>query len=196
MSRRLVTIEGGEGTGKSTLIAALAARLGGEVVATREPGGTPGAEALRDLLVMGEAARWDAMTEVLIVTAARRDHVERVIRPALARGATVLCDRYVDSTRAYQGLRGAPREAIDAVHARFVALDPDRTLVLDLNPMVGLARARERGGADRYERMGLDYHRDLRAAFLSIAAADPVRCAVLDASADPDALADAALAAL
>lgn len=194
-----ITIEGGEGTGKSTLIKGLAGALsaeGREVVQTREPGGSPGAEDIRALLVTGDADRWDAMTELLLVTAARRDHVERVIRPALARGATVLCDRYVDSTRAYQGMRGVPRDLIDRLHRDSIDLDPDRTLVLDLAPEEGLARAAERGGAARFEGMGLAYHQKLREAFLGIAKAERGRCRVVDAAAPPAEVLSQALAAL
>ena len=193
-----VTIEGGEGTGKSTLARALADALGEtrEVVLTREPGGSPGAEEIRALLVSGDADRWDAMTELLLLNAARRDHVERVIKPALARGALVICDRYVDSTRAYQGLRGVERPIIDRLHLRTIGLDPDRTLILDVPPETGLARAAERGGDARFESMGLDYHTALRDAFLGIANKDPDRCAVIDATQPPDAVKSAALAAL
>jgi len=132
-----ITIEGGEGTGKSTLIRGLAEVLAArqvEVVQTREPGGSSGAEDIRALLVAGDAERWDAMTELLLVNAARRDHVERIIRPALARGATVLCDRYVDSTRAYQGMRGVPRKLIDDIHEKAIEIakaEPDRCSVID-----------------------------------------------------------------
>lgn len=194
-----ITIEGGEGTGKSTLIRGLAealSRNGREVVQTREPGGSPGAEEIRSLLVTGVADRWDAMTELLLLTAARRDHVERVVRPALDRGALVLCDRYVDSTRAYQGMRGVERGWIDRLHAEAVGLDPDRTLVLDLPAAEGLDRAAGRGGDARFESMGLAYHRRLRQAFLAIAAAEPQRCRVLDASQPPALVLEAALAAL
>lgn len=194
-----ITIEGGEGTGKSTLIKGLARALsadGHDLVQTREPGGSPGAEEIRALLVTGEADRWDAMTELLLMTAARRDHVERVIRPALARGATVLCDRYVDSTRAYQGMRGVSRALIDRLHRDSIGLDPNRTLVLDLPAETGLARAEERGGAARFEGMGLDYHRRLREAFLEIAHAEPSRCMVIDAARTPEAVLSDALSAL
>lgn len=188
MSRgRLITFEGGEGTGKSTQLRRLAARLeaaGREVVATREPGGSPGAETIRGLLVTGEADRWSAMTETLLMYAARRDHVERVIRPALARGAWVVCDRFADSTRAYQGAAGGVDPAFITALERHVLEDvrPDLTLVLDLPPEAGLARAADRAGAEtRFESKGAAFHARLRAAFLEIARAEPGRCAVIDA---------------
>lgn len=194
-----LTLEGGEGSGKSTLGRALADTLAAEGVAvclTREPGGSAGAEDIRALLVSGEADRWDAMTELLLLNAARRDHVERVIRPALARGETVICDRYLDSTRAYQGHRGIERERIDRLHGEAVGLMPDRTLILDLDPEAGLARAGKRGGAARFEAMGLDYHRAIRGAFRAIAAEEPARCTLLDASLAPEAVLERARAAL
>ncbi len=183
-----ITFEGGEGGGKSTQLRLLAERLkalGLEVVATREPGGSPGAEAIRDLLVRGEADRWSAMTETLLMYAARRDHVERVIGPALARGAWVLCDRFADSTRAYQGAAGGTDEALIAALERHVLgeVRPDLTLILDLPAEVGLARAASRAGAEtRFESKGQAFHVRLRQAFLEIAAREPARCCVLDAS--------------
>ncbi len=194
-----ITIEGGEGTGKSTLIRGLAKALsaqGRDVVQTREPGGSPGAEDIRTLLVTGETDRWDAMTELLLVNAARRDHVERVIRPALERGATVLCDRYLDSTRCYQGMRGVPRTMIDDLHESAIGLDPTITLILDAPPEQGLERAADRGGDARFEAMGLAYHTQLRDGFLSIAKADPNRCTVIDATQSKEAVLAAAFAAL
>ena len=150
---RFITFEGGEGGGKSTQLRLLAQRLGdlgGEVVATREPGGSPGAEAIRDLLVRGAADRWSAMTETLLMYAARRDHLERVIKPALDRGAWVLCDRFADSTRAYQGAAGGTDPAFIAELEAHVLGDirPDLTLILDLPPEAGLARAASRAGAE------------------------------------------------
>lgn len=195
-----VTLEGVDGAGKSTLARALSDRLsadGREVVLTREPGGSAGAEDIRRLLVEGEPERWSAETELLLFTAARADHVEKLIRPALERGAVVICDRYVDSTRAYQSVgRGAMLADVDALHDRMIRLDPDLTLILDLDP--ALAGARQTGaakGEDRFERFGADFQSRLREAFLAIADAAPDRCAVLDASAPADALADAATAA-
>ena len=185
---RFITFEGGEGAGKTTQIALLRQRLeaaGRTVLATREPGGTPGAEEIRRLLVTGEPGRWDAWTEALLVTAARRDHVERVIRPALAAGTWVLCDRFLDSTLAYQG--GAlGRDAIEALHSLvFGRLRPDLTLVLDIDPAVGLERAGKRaGGEGRFEARGLEWHRRLRETFLAIAKAEPGRCRIIDAAGD------------
>lgn len=195
-----LTLEGVDGAGKSTLSHALRDRLrasGREVVLTREPGGSPGAEDIRRLLVEGDPDRWSAGTELLLFTAARADHVEKLIRPALARGAVVICDRYVDSTRAYQSAgRGAALSDVNALHHRMIGLDPDLTLILDLDPAV--AESRQTGaarGEDRFERFGADFQARLRDAFLDIADADPDRCAVLDANAPVEALADAAMAA-
>lgn len=185
---RFITFEGGEGGGKSTQLRLLAQRLaedGGEVVATREPGGSPGAEAIRDLLVRGAADRWSAMTETLLMYAARRDHVERVIKPALGRGAWVLCDRFADSTRAYQGAAGGTDPAFIAALEAHVLGDirPDLTLILDLPPEAGLARAASRAGAEtRFESKGAAFHARLRQAFLDIARAEPDRCRVIDAA--------------
>lgn len=200
-----LTLEGIDGTGKSTQVRALAARLratGREVIATREPGGAPGAEQIRRLLVEGDPGRWSPETEMLLFTAARRDHVERVIAPALARGAVVICDRYVDSTRAYQAA-GAPgrRALVDRLHDLAIGLDPDLTLILDLDPAVAAARAGGRAAGShesRFERKGPEFQARLRTEFRAIAAAEPVRCRVIDAAlpaAEVEALAWAALAA-
>ncbi len=196
-----LTLEGVDGAGKSTLAQSLNARLqaeGEDVVLTREPGGSVGAEDIRRLLVEGDPDRWSPETELLLFNAARADHVEKLIQPALARGSVVICDRYVDSTRAYQSAgRGAALEDVNALHDRVIGLDPDLTLILDLDPAV--AERRQTGaakGEDRFERFGGEFQTRLRDAFLSIADADPARCAVLDASATADALTDAALAAI
>jgi len=192
-----ITFEGGEGAGKSTQLRRLGDRLeaaGRVVVRTREPGGSPGAEAIRALLVTGEADRWSPMTETLLMYAARRDHVERVIRPALDRGAIVLCDRFADSTRAYQGAGGgAAATLISALEAAVLGdLRPDLTLMLDLPVDIGLARAAGRGGGEaRFEAKGAPFHARLRAAFLAIADAEPERCAVIDATRDEAAVAAA-----
>jgi dTMP kinase len=200
---RFITFEGGEGAGKSTQLRRLAERLaagGDEVVATREPGGSPGAEAIRALLVDGAVDRWSALTETLLMYAARRDHIERVIAPALERGAWVLSDRFFDSTRAYQGAAGGtPADFIRALEAAVVgACIPDLTLILDLSVDVGLARAAQRaGGEGRFEAKGEAFHDRLRQAFHEIAAAEPERCRLIDADGDLDAVAsrvDAALA--
>ena len=194
-----ITFEGGEGTGKSTQIKILGERLktlGRVTVATREPGGTPEAEAVRALLVSGDVARWTAKSEALLNYAAREQHLEQVIRPALASGAIVLCDRFMDSTRAYQGYAGGCEQSfIDALEQAIVgATRPDLTLVFDLDPVLGLERARHRGDAvseDRYERKGLSFHRKLRDGFLDIQARDPERCRLVDTSAAIDSVADA-----
>lgn len=194
MRGRFITFEGGEGAGKSTQVRALVATLrarGLEVVATREPGGSPGAEALRELLVKGDAGRWSPISETLMMYAARSDHLERVIRPALDRGAWVVCDRFADSTRAYQGAGGGvSREVIEAIDAAVVGPDaPDLTLILDLPVDVGLARAQARGDTEgRFESKGLAFHERLRAGFLAIAAQEPDRCVVIDAARSPEAI--------
>ncbi len=186
MTGRFISFEGIDGSGKSTQVRALAARLraaGGAVVETREPGGSAGAEAIRRLLVEGETGRWSPETEILLFTAARRDHLERTIRPALAAGATVLTDRFADSTRVYQGVaRGELRATVDALHALTIAAEPDRTVILDLDPGLALARGLARGGAeDRFERFGPDFQARLRAGFLALAAEFPARCRVVPA---------------
>jgi len=198
---RFITFEGGEGVGKSTQVRLLADRLRdrGEVVVTREPGGSPGAEAIRALLVSGPVERWSPISESLLVYAARRDHIERVIAPALARGAWVICDRFYDSSTAYQGVAGgAPASLLRALEAEVVGdLIPDLTLILDLPAEVGLARASERGlGEGRFEAKGAAFHERLRAAFLEIATAEPARCRVIDADADVDTVSERIGAAL
>jgi dTMP kinase len=191
---RFITIEGGEGTGKSTQIARLAAWLEprvGEVIRTREPGGSPGAEAIRALLVNGPPEKWSAQTETLLMFAARRDHIERVIEPALSRGAWVICDRFTDSTRAYQGVAGGADPAlIRALEDHVVGpMTPDLTLILDLPTEIGLERAGARGeGEGRFEAKGAEFHANLRQAFLAIALAEAERCAVVDAAGTPDAV--------
>jgi dTMP kinase len=198
----LITFEGGEGAGKSTQVARLRPRvaaLGREVVTTREPGGSPGAEAIRALLVQGEGERWSAMSETLLLYAARRDHIERVVAPALRRGAVVICDRYADSTRAYQGAGGgAPDGLIEALETHVLgAIRADLTLILDIPAEVGLARAAGRDHREtRFEAKGLAFHRRLREAFLAIARAQPARCMVIDAAAEADRVADAVWAAV
>jgi dTMP kinase len=182
-----LTFEGGEGTGKSTQARALRDRLvhsGREVVLTREPGGTPGAEQLRTLLVTGEPERWSAAAEALLNYAARDSHLRETIRPALARGAIVICDRFIDSTRVYQGIAGGCDMAlIDSLERHIVGDDrPRLTIVLDVDPAIGLARTgkRQSGGEDRFEKKGVAFHKKLRGGFLDIAAAEPGRCVVID----------------
>jgi len=194
---RFITLEGGEGTGKSTQARRLGARLrekGIDVVLTREPGGSPGAEHIRKLVVEGEGGRWNPITETLLVYAARADHVARTIGPALARGQWVICDRFNDSTYAYQGAgRGVPRETIRRIDA--VVLDdfqPNLTLVLDLPVEVGLGRAGARGGVEnRFESLDRDFHERMRQAFLDIARRQNERCRLIDASGDEETVAAA-----
>jgi len=194
MAGRFITFEGGEGAGKSTQLKLLAESLrqsGLDVVLTREPGGSTGAEDIRRLLVEGEPGRWDAMTETLLHFAARRDHLVRTVWPALSDGKWVLCDRFADSTTAYQGSgHGLPAHAIEQIYALTVgAFRPDLTIILDQPVEEGLRRAAGRGGAeDRYERMGLEFHRRLRQGFLDIAAAHPDRCAVISAEGSVEAV--------
>lgn len=190
---RFITFEGGEGAGKSTQARRLAARLetaGKEVVLTREPGGSPGAEAIRGLVLNGAADRWSPITETLLMYAARRDHIERVIGPALTRGAWVVCDRFADSTRAYQGAAGGtPESLIAALEAEVLGdVRPDLTLIFDLPVDVGLARAGARGGEMRFESKGLAFHERLRAGFLDIGRAEPRRCVIVDAAGSLDAV--------
>ena len=184
---RFITFEGGEGAGKSTQLKRLVARLdaaGREVVATREPGGSPGAESIRDLVLKGDADRWSPVTETLLMYAARRDHIERVIRPALERGAWVVCDRFADSTRAYQGAAGGTDPGLIAAMETYILEDtrPDLTLIFDMPVDVGLERAHARAGSEmRFESKGLAFHERLREGFLAVARAEPERCAVIDA---------------
>lgn len=194
---RFITLEGGEGAGKSTQAQRLAAALaetGLTVITTREPGGSPGAEEIRKLLLDGETARWDPVAELLLHFAARRDHVTQTIQPAMARGDWVICDRFADSTMAYQGYGlGLGVEAVEQVRNIAIGgLRPDLTLILDLPVEAGLARAGTRDGPsgdqNRYERMDTAFHQRLRDGFLAIAAADPGRCVVIDAGLDIDAV--------
>lgn len=191
---RFLTLEGGEGGGKTTQRARLVAALrqrGLEVVETREPGGAPGAEAVRRLLVEGTPDRWDARTEALLHAAARRDHLVRTVWPALERGAWVVSDRFADSTRAYQGAgHGLPLADLEALHA-FVCggFQPDLTLILDLPVAEGLARARGRAGAEqRYEQFDRDFHERVRQGFLDLAREAGGRCRVIDARADVESV--------
>jgi dTMP kinase len=167
--------------------------LGREVVETREPGGAPGAEEIRRLLVEGAPDRWSPETEILLFTAARHDHVERVVQPALNCGAVVVCDRYVDSTRAYQGAGAIERrELVDHLHRLAIGLDPDLTLIFDIDPATAAERIRNRASEideGRFEKKGQLFQAQLRDEFLAITAAEPARCAVIDAGQPPDAVA-------
>ena len=194
---RFITLEGGEGAGKSTQIARLKSWLEGRgrtVVATREPGGSPGAEMIRKLLVEGPAERWDGTTEALLHFAARREHLRSIVWPALKRGDWVISDRFADSTLAYQGYgHGVDRKIFDELY-KVAAGDfrPDLTLILDLPIETGLLRAAARRGAEtRYESLPRDFHARVRAGFLEIAKRDPQRCVVIDATGDIDTIAAA-----
>lgn len=186
-----ITLEGGEGVGKSTQALRLVERLrhaGIEAIATREPGGSPGAEMLRDLILSGKVKELGAKAEAILFSAARIDHIDRKIAPALAAGTWVVCDRFADSTRAYQGALGGLDPAFLRALERVTLGDiqPDLTLLLDLLPEIGLARAAERRGAgiasDRFEGEGIAFHEALRKAYLEIAAAEPQRCVIVDAA--------------
>ena len=190
---KFITVEGGEGAGKSTQVGLLAAALGRAgipVRATREPGGSPGGEAIRRLLLEGEGERWDGMSEALLLVAARHDHVSRLIAPSLAEGVWVVSDRFADSTLAYQGYsKGVGLDKLSALHCLALGdFAPDLTLILDLPVEVGLGRAAARSAADRFERRDRDFHEILRQGFRRIAADNPLRCVLIDASGDPSAV--------
>jgi len=199
-----ITFEGGEGAGKSTQIARLAESLramGHEVVVTREPGGSPGAEALRHVILSGAAEPFGPAMEAILFAAARADHVDQVIRPAVERGAIVLCDRFMDSSRVYQGVTGDLDPAFMGTLEKVTVagMVPDLTLILDLDPEEGLRRAARRRGsevADRFEKEALEIHRRRREAFLEIARAEPQRCVVVDASRAPAKVATAIVKAV
>ena len=198
MRGRFITLEGGEGTGKSTQVAALAKRLrslGVAVLTTREPGGSPGAEAIRHVLLAGAAKPLGAYAEAILFAAARDDHVSQTIRPALASGKWVISDRFADSTRVYQGILGNVEARLIARLEMLTVGDarPDLTIVLDVPAEIGLERAaRRRGNAagDRFEAEALDFHKRLREAYLALAAREPDRCAVIDATSAPEHVAD------
>jgi dTMP kinase len=194
---RFISFEGGEGAGKSTQIKLLAERLTEakvRTIVTREPGGSPGAEIIRHLVLSGMGKLLGAEAETLLFAAARDDHVHTVIEPALKQGIWVLCDRFSDSTRVYQGILGQVSPAILSAMQRVTIgdLKPDLTLILDVPVEVGLQRAAKRRGtgtADRFEAEGIKFHQQLREAYQRIAAAEPQRCLLIDASAEPDIVA-------
>lgn len=203
MAGRFITFEGGEGAGKSTQISRLARRLSGfglAVRSTREPGGSPGAEAVRHVVLSGAASALGADAEAMMFAAARIDHVESVIRPLIASGVWVLCDRFTDSTRVYQGTSGVAPDLIAALERLALGtLRIDLTIIIDVPVETGLARAAERRGlaaTDRFEADTVEIHRLRRAAYLAIAAAEPERCVVVDGSASPDAVEAAIWAAV
>ncbi len=195
-----LSFEGIDGSGKSTQARLLAAALdlrGDKTCLTREPGGSPGAEEIRRLVLEGEPDRWSPQTELLLFTAARRDHLEKTIRPAVARGEIVITDRFADSTRMYQGLtRGDLAAEVDALHRLMIGVEPDLTFLIDIPPEAGLARATARAGTEmRFEDMGIDVQRRARDGFLALAAAHPARFRVIDGDRAPEAVAADVLAA-
>ncbi|MCU0800748.1 MAG: dTMP kinase [Rhodobacteraceae bacterium] len=193
MTGRFISFEGIDGSGKSTQARRLAAQLRAEghaVTLTREPGGSTGAEEIRRLVLEGDADRWSAETEILLFTAARRDHLEKTIRPALARGEVVITDRFADSTRIFQGItRGDLTGMVNALHDLMIGVEPDLTILIDLDPALGLARATARAGTElRFEEMGLAFQTRARAGFLALATTQP-RFRVIDGARDADAVA-------
>ena len=192
-STRFVSFEGIDGCGKSTQAKLLASHFETEledVVRTREPGGSIGAEAIRGLLLTGDTDKWSAETELLLFTAARRDHLERTIEPALAAGKMVICDRFADSTRVYQGAtRGDLRGKVDQLHATMIGREPDLTLIIDVDPRVALTRGLARNsGEDRFEDFGLEFQEKLRSGFLKLAQEYPQRCRLIDGNRPPAAV--------
>ncbi|WP_435259578.1 dTMP kinase [Thioclava sp. FR2] len=193
MTGRFISFEGIDGSGKSTQARRLAETLrarGETVILTREPGGSEGAEQIRRLVLEGKTDRWSAETEILLFTAARRDHLEKTIRPALERGETVITDRFADSTRIFQGItRGDLTETVDRLHQLMIGVEPDLTILVDLDPAEGLRRATARAGTEmRFEDMGLAFQEKARAGFLRLAEQHS-RFRVIDGARSPDAVA-------
>ncbi len=189
-----ISFEGIDGSGKSTQARMLAERLraeGREVVLTREPGGSPGAEEIRKLVLEGDPDRWSAHSEILLFTAARRDHLERTIEPALKAGKIVICDRFADSTRMYQGLsRGDLRALVDELHRLMIGREPDLTLLIDMDPAKGLSRALGRGGSEeRFEGFGEGLQAQMRAGFLALAKEYAARFTTIDGTRSIEAVA-------
>lgn len=189
-----VTFEGIDGSGKSTQARLLAEHLrnsGRDVVLTREPGGSPGAEDIRKLVLEGDPDRWSAETEILLFTAARRDHLEKLITPALTAGQIVLCDRFADSTRLYQGIsRGTLRGVVDQLHDLMIGREPDVTFIIDMDPEIGLSRALGRQGSEeRFETFGTDLQVKMRDGFLKLAEEFSERCIVIDGNRTPEEVA-------
>lgn len=196
-----VSFEGIDGSGKSTQARMLADRLradGVDVIHTREPGGSPGAEEIRALVLQGDPDRWSAETEILLFTAARRDHLERTIQPALEAGKVVICDRFADSTRMYQGLsRGNLRAKVDALHDLMIGVEPDLTLLIDMDPETGLSRAKARNTVEeRFEDFGASLQEAMRAGFLALAEEYADRFRVIDGARDADSVAEYVWAAV
>ena len=196
-----LSFEGIDGSGKSTQARMLADRLrndGADVVHTREPGGSPGAEEIRALVLQGDPDRWSAETEILLFTAARRDHLERTIQPALHAGKVVICDRFADSTRMYQGLsRGNLRAKVDALHDLMIGVEPDLTLLIDMDPALGLSRAKARNTIEeRFEDFGASLQEAMRAGFLALALEYADRFRVIDGARDADSVAEDVWAAV
>lgn len=191
---RFITFEGIDGSGKSTQARRFAEHLrgqGADVVLTREPGGSPGAEEIRQLLLTGDPDRWSPETEILLFTAARRDHLEKTIEPALTAGKTVVSDRFADSTRVYQGAtRGDLRGMVDSLHSLMIGREPDLTFIIDMDPALALERGLARkSGEDRFEDFGLAFQETLRHGFLALAKANPDRCILIDGNRTPDQIA-------
>lgn len=196
---RFITFEGVDGSGKSTQLRRLAESLraaGTDVVTTREPGGAPGAEEIRNLVLTGDPGRWSPETEILLFTASRRDHLEKTIQPAIAAGKTVISDRFADSTRIYQGAtRGDLRAMVDELHTLMIGTEPDLTFIIDMDPKVALARGLARNsGEDRFEDFGLSFQETVRSGFQALAETYADRCVVINGDRDPDTIAADVLA--